>query len=129
MYYYNHRRILTALGFVNGQRVGQLQLIKLTQIVDHLSLVEANPQHLTLNVYGCYPTDVPIIDQFVVVVDRLQNSVASAEHSLPALHLCPGRLRRIQPLLQGSVKLTDADRPTMQRRNNLDIVRGEVELR
>ena len=78
----NHRRVLAALGLVDGDGVGQLQLFQLLEAVLHpLTLVELHGEKLSVVV------DLPD-DAHVAVEDSAPglNGDSVAVHNLP-LHL------------------------------------------
>ena len=72
----DHSRVLGALTFVHGGRIGQSHFIKFRHVIGHVAAVEADDDLALLQVDAHHLANVPVEGIFIVVIDRLDDLIA-----------------------------------------------------
>ena len=75
----NDSRIFRPLGFMYRDGISQNDLIELGKIVEDIALVKGNQNGLVLSVDFFDTPDIPIKDQFIVIVFYLHDLVVNPE--------------------------------------------------
>jgi hypothetical protein len=109
---------------VHRDRPGERQVACLVAIVGHLAAWERNPQRAGATVEVDDRADVAVGDLELGIVAGLHHAVADVEAG--DVH---GPGGRVEALLQRHVERVDAGGPTVDRRDDLDVVRTDAEVR
>jgi hypothetical protein len=114
---------------VDGDGIGERDLVKLPEVIDDLTLVEPHGDLALDRVDLDNLADVPVEHVFVVVVLRLDYLIPQSELPAELLHDLLLRPGRVQLALELHVQLADAQGATVHRAEHLDVSdRVEAEL-
>ncbi|EKD37123.1 MAG: hypothetical protein ACD_75C01246G0001, partial [uncultured bacterium] len=112
----------TALGLMDGDRIGQIELQDIILPVDDPPVVRGKYHHATETgvVDGLDPPDVAVKDIQLVIVAAVNDPVAVAKYPLAHLQLGLAGGRRIGRLLDHPVEIGGAQAAAGHRRQDLD---------
>ena len=125
----HHCRKLAALGFMNRDGIGELQLVEFAGLVIHPLIAVEGDNHVRrlLGDLGDM-ADISVEDFLFVVIPGLDHLVAGAEDGTEAFDLEFKLGRRIEGLLEQRVQFGGAKRLTIHWSEHLDVIPGiEVE--
>ena len=115
---HDHDGIFGPLGFMNGSRVGQDQLVQFRHVIDNVPVIKADGQLPLLRVHGQDSADISVEDLLVIIVPDLHDPVAfPVDAAAPAQARSPG----VQLLLQDLVQVPRSGHAPLHGGQHLDV--------
>ena len=117
----HHRGKLSSLGPVHGHREGGLQFVQFREIVFHAGFLEAHRDPPGGVVHSGSPAQIAVEHILVVVVDRLEHTVAHPESASEACYLGS---HRVEGLPEPVVESMGTDNPPVHGTQHLNVPHG-----
>jgi hypothetical protein len=111
-----------ALGFVDGDGIGEREFVEFAEGVGDIALIEADDDLLIDGIDGVNGSDIAIEDLLVVVVFELDDFVADLEAPAEAFDVRFGGASGVKGLLKVQIEFTDTERPAVHGGEHLDLL-------
>ena len=105
---------------MDGDGIGQLQLVEFIELVDHLARSETDQHLLLFPIHGSDPADVAVEDLLVVVVGGLDDLITYPEEIAVGLVFIAILAFRIQRGLEAEIEFLDAEASPVHWAQDLD---------